>query len=55
MPRVRVQDFLEDEEMDLPTFEPIRTNSDPISGRQTLQRRSEDIGNRYRRENRDND
>jgi len=48
MPRIRWQDIIDDD-VDLPTFESIRTNSDPVNGKHDMQRRSENAINRFRK------
>jgi hypothetical protein len=51
MPRIIVTaDMLDDCCDELNNFEPIRRNTDPVSGRHDMQRRAENGGNRYRKE-----
>ena len=48
MARLNLQD-LDFEDMDEPTFEPIRKSAEPVSGKHDLQRRAENGINRYRK------
>lgn len=48
MARLNLQD-LDFEDMDEPTFEPIRRSAEPVSGKHDLQRRAENGINRFRK------
>lgn len=49
MARLNLQD-IDFDEMDEPTFVPIRKSQDPVNGKHDLQRRSENGINRFRKE-----
>jgi hypothetical protein len=48
MARLNLQD-IDFEDMDEPTFEPIRRSAEPVSGKHDLQRRAENGINRFRK------
>ena len=48
MARLNLQD-VDFEDMDEPTFEPIRRSTEPVSGKHDLQRRAENGINRFRK------
>lgn len=48
MARLNLQE-LDFDDMDEPTFEPIRRSTEPVSGKHDLQRRAENGINRYRK------
>ena len=48
MARLHLQD-VDFDEMDEPTFEPIRRSQEPVNGKHDFQRRAENGVNRYRK------
>lgn len=50
MARLNLQDIdMDFDDIDIPAFEPIRRSSDPVSGKQDMQRRAENGINRFRK------